>query len=933
VSTLFGALSRSSLSNLSPPPKSGRQILLTKEKDKEERERKSAPMKLWTKFTALFRRQKLDAEMSEEMRLHLERRTEENVGSGMSPEEARYEALRKFGGIEQVKETARDQRSWLWLEQARQDLRHAFGSLVKSPGFTVVAVLSLGLGIGACTAVFSLAHTILLRSLPVPNPDHLRVLQWTGTNPRIKSFTGEAKENGNRVTANSVSPPMFLSLREQTADVADVFAFAPLTNAVVRARHEAFTADALIVSDNFFTALGVRPIAGHLFAPGDATARDTQQVVITDAFWEKHFARDRDTIGQPLTLNGATFTIAGVLPRSFPGVQEGESREFYVLLAAGSPFLERPIDSSAHWWVRLMARMKPGASDARLKAALDVVFPREAATQMDEPRFLVSPGRGGQAAQREFYRKPLLLMAGVVTLVMLVACFNVAGLSLARGATRHHELAVRAALGANRARLIRQSLTESVSLALLGGGLGVVIAFWSREAITHLLANSASDLKYDFSLDFTLLGFALLAALATAVISGLLPALAASRVDAMDGLKARGALGAPRLRLGQLLVAAQIALSLLLLSAAGLLGRSLINLKNVDAGFPTENLLVFRVNPSAGGFDPAQRTAFYARVQDALAEIPGVRNAAAVMHPLLENADSWGGSFSFRNRATPPSVEPQANRLVVGETFFATAGIPLLSGRGFTVADAEGSTKVIVVNETFARRYFATEDSIGQVVNVVRSDWRIVGVCRDTKTKFIKETVEPMIYLPFRQFPFPHTSYMVRTALPPATLATAAQRVVAAINPQVPVVAVTSQAEIRDRSIGQEHLLATLCATLAGLALLLACLGLYGLMAYNVARRTTEIGIRMALGATTGNVAAAILREALTLAVIGVTLGLLAVFGAMRLLGSQLYGVTAHDPLTLSAVTTALIGVTLLAAWLPARRATRVDPMIALRAE
>jgi predicted permease len=813
------------------------------------------------------------------------------------------------------------------------DLKFAFRQLLKNRGFTIVAVLSLSLGIGAGTAIFSLVNAILLRSLPVPNPHALRVLQWTGTETRMRSISGYFNVTGNRTIAECVSPSLFLSLREKGAELADIFAFAPLDDVIVRARNEAFAANGMVVSDNFFSALGVRPIIGRLFAPGNNDSDAAQQAVITFDWWAKHFGQDPGVLGQKVAINGSSLTIIGVLSRGFSGVRPGDPRGFYVLLAPESQFLERPVSSPEHWWVRLMARLRPAGGDKQLESALNVVFTREAETQMKEPKIQVQPGRGGLAFDRNNYGKPLLLMLAAVGLVMLVACANLAGLSLARGAARQHELAVRAALGACRWRLIRQSLTESLMLAMLGGALGVLLAIWGKAAMSRLLAGSADGLQYDFTLDLTVLSFTLAAALVTALVSGLLPALRAGRVDPLNGLKARGALGAPRLRAGRALVVAQIALSLLLLSGAGLYLRTLANLKNINAGFDTEKLLVFQVNPGFAGYKDAQLAGFYERVQDSVATIPGARGATLLVFPLLDNKSSSGG-FNFPGRAVSPSEDLQTYRLVVGETFFATLGIPVLQGRALSAADTDSTLKVIVINETFAQKYFPGENPLGQTINTWKADWRIVGVCRDAKYQHIKEAVPPTAYIPFRQFPLRYGAYFaVRTALPPLSLATAVRKVVATIDPAVPVAHLTTQEQLLDGTISQEWLFATLCGALAGFALLLSCIGLYGLMAFNVTSRTSEIAIRMAVGAQPGEVARSILREALVLAATGIGAGMPAMFAVTSLINSQLYGVRPNDPATLTMVTVALVTVALFSAWVPARRAARVNPIEALRTE
>jgi hypothetical protein len=653
------------------------------------------------------------------------------------------------------------------------DLKFAFRQLLRNPGFTAVAVVSLALGIGAGTAVFSLVNAILLRSLPVPNPHELRVLPWTGSDVRMPSINEWPIQSGSRWAAYSVSHPAFRNLREQGTALADIFGFQPLEDITARVRSEAFTARGMMVSDNFFSGLGVRPVIGRVLNAEEDFTSVTTSVVIAHEWWEKYFARDPGVIGQVVVLNGTSFTIVGVLPSGLTGVVPGDPMEFYVPMAAQSQFLYKPITETFYWFVRLMARLRPGVSDAQLRATLNVAFAREAGAVMNEPKMLVEPGNGGLGTDRDNYRRPLLLMLGVVGLVMLVACANLAGLSLARGAARQHELAVRAA--------------------------------------------------------------------------------------------------------------------------------------------------------------------FYEQVQNALAAIPGVRGAALLESPLLSDAGSSAG-FVFPDSS---AAWEWTYTLIVGETFFPTMGIPVLQGRGLSSADTEGAPKVVVVNETFVRKYSSDKNPLGRTVRILDADWRIVGVCRDAKFTNIKEAAPPTTYLPFRQRFYGvfrrtvlgNASFAVRAALPPLSLTTSARKAVAAINPGVPLAHVTTQAAMRGKNIGQERLLATLCGALAGLALLLSCIGLYGLMAYQVARRTSEIAIRMALGAQRGDIAGPILREALILAGIGVSVGLPAVFAVTRFIKNQLYGVQPDDPLTLVLVIVALVTVALLAAWLPARRAARVEPMTALRAE
>jgi predicted permease len=817
-----------------------------------------------------------------------------------------------------------------------QDIRLGFRQLWKNPGFTAVAVISLALGLGANIAIFSLVNAILLRSLPVPNPQELRVLKWSGTESKIENFTGSWNSDASgHATADAFSYPVFTSLREEGRAVADVFGYLPLYSFALRAGREPFIAQGSMVSDNFFSALDIRAQIGRLLSAEDEQDGAAPSVVISHALWEREFALDPGALGQTILLNDRSFVVVGVLPRGFAGLCPADRTAFYVSMAA-QPQLQPNWSRTAAgvWWVQVMARLRPDTSDPQFQAALDVVFTRMATSLMKTPKVLVEDGRGGPSYDRSYYRKPLMLLLGVVGTVLLIACANVAGLSLARGAARQHEGAVRAALGAGRWRLMCPALIESLLLSLLGAGFGILLALWGKEAISRLLAGSAEGLHYDTTLDLRVLVFTLAVALGAALLSGLLPALRGAGVDPQAGLKGRAALGAPRLRAGRMLVVAQIALSLLLVTAAGLYVRTLVNLVRINPGFATENLLLFQVIPRQAGYRGARLTEFYDRAQQFLSAIPGVRSATLTQFKLLAGAMSGGNFFTLPGHPLDGASAPRAHRLTVSETFFATMGLPVLVGRGLSASDVEGAPRVVVVNETFAHRYFSTENPVGQILNGKDGrDWQIVGVCRDAKYTDIKNEVPPTVYFSFRQNSPSGTYFALRTALPPLAVVTAARKAVAAVDPGVPLADITTQEQVRDKRIGQERLFATLCGALAGLALLLSCLGLYGLTAYNVARRTSEIGLRMALGATPRHVAFPVLREALLLSLAGVAVGLPAAFAVGRLIRSQLYGVAAHDPLALAVAVVALVTVALTAAWLPARRAAEIDPMAALRHE
>lgn len=841
----------------------------------------------------------------------------------MLPEEARYAALRQFGWTESIKETCREQHGIAWLENLAQDIRHSARQLRKSPGFTAVAVLTLGLGIGAGTAIFSLVNGILLGSLPVPSPQDLRVITWSGADFKA-SYDGQMEDEGlGRRRGNAFSLAVFRAFREQAAAVGDIFACAPLNGVPARARQEAVTANGLMVSDNFFAVLGVRPRLGRLLDAGDLRPGAAPAVILSYRWWERQFGLDANALGQSVTIAGTTFTVAGVLARDFSGVNPGSETDFYVLLPGGSPH---------RWSLPLMARLKPGASDAQLGAALNGVLLRESTAVMKQPVVALAPGRAGWDPNRLRYQGQLVLLLGAVGVVLLVACANLAGLSLARGAARHHEFAVRAALGANRGRLLRQSLTENLVVALLGGGLGSLLALWGKNVLARLLAGSPEGLHYELGLDLKVLGFAVAISLVTALLSGMLPALRAAGVNPATDLKTRGPAGPNRPRAGRFLVAAQVTLSLLLLVGAGLYVRTLANLVGINPGFPTGNLLLFQLNPGDAGYPEAQTAAYFDRVQHSLAAIPGVKEVALVQFPLL-GGSAWNSSFTLPANPTVDGSERQASMLRVGEHFFRTLGIPLLLGREFRPSDGAGSAKVVVVNEAFARKHFPDGNALGQLLKRNANDWQIVGVCRDAKYADIKAPAPPTVYLPFRQDPQGSAFFAVRTTLPALTIATAARQVVALADAAIPLTGLGTQEQIRDRTITQERLFAQLCGWLAIFAVLLSCIGLYGLLAFDVTRRAGEIGIRMALGATGGRVARQVVREALGLIAIGVAVGVPLTLASTRLIQSHLFGVAPSDPLTFSGAALLLLLVALIAAGIPARRATRINPIVALRSE
>jgi predicted permease len=826
------------------------------------------------------------------------------------------------------------------------DLKFALRQLIKSPGFTIVAVVSLALGIGAGTAVFSLVNGILLSSLPVPNPQELRDLSWYNTGSiselGINSISGSDAPDGpqGQTRHDGFSLPAFLALRTQCAPQAEIFGYLYVSGVTARARGAAVRAESVLVSGNFFSGLGVRPLIGNLIGSEDESPGAPPVVVISYRWWAEQFALDPSVIGQQVAVNGRRFTIIGVLPREFRGVRPGNGDDLYVSLLAQPQLLPAWHETGpASWWVALMARLQPGVSSAQLQAAMDGTLRGAtealAKRKSAELKAFVSDGSAGSDWTRGRYERSLLLLLSVVGVILLVACASLSGMLLARGAARQHEFSVRIAVGASRGRLIRQLLTENLLLALLGGGLGTLIAIWGRLAISRLLAGSQEGLHYETAIDFKVLCFALAVSLVTALISGLLPALKAGRVAPIVGLKDRACPGAASpLRTGRLLVVAQIALSLLLLVGGGLYVRTLINLERIDPGFPVENLLLFKLNPGNVGYKDPQTTAYYEKVQNSLTAIPGVRSATLLQYPSL---GGWSVIWSLKLPAHPENGQNgQFTGITIGDTFFPTFGIPVLLGRGLKVTDSSAAPKVVVVNQAFVRKYFPSEFPIGQEIAFNRNridTWQIVGVCRDTKLGKIRAEAPPTAYFSFRQKPIDSGYFVLRTGLPPLAIAAAARKTVAAIDRNIPLTDLSTQQQVLDQNFKSERTFAALCGSLAVLALLLSCIGLYGLMAYDVARRTAEIGIRQALGATRWQIAEPILRQSMVLAGTGAALGVPLALAITRVVHANLYGLEPSDPATFVAAVAVLLVVALIAVWIPARRAARVDPMVALRAE
>jgi predicted permease len=828
------------------------------------------------------------------------------------------------------------------------DIRYALRQLRRNPGFTAVAALSLALGIGVNTAVFSMTNGILYKSLPVRDPHQLRMIAWTcdavHNNPKRMleleegySFT----KSGSRYYG-CFPHFAYRDFARQVQGFSDLFAFSNGGHSVtINIGGVPISASAQMVSGNFFQGYGAPVLIGRPIAPEDDRPDAAPVAVLTYRLWQRVFGLDPQVIGQALTVGETGFTIIGVLPRRYVGPTAGERRtDFYVPLMAQKQLVrERWLERDSAWWVCVMGRLAPGADEARIQASLEPLFRQvvdRSGALIDRPGISLQKGRYGVLSNERSELGAIFWgLQSVVGLVLLIACTNLAGLLLARGAVRQQEMAVRAALGAGRWRLIRQSLTESLILSLGGVGLGLLLSLWIRGIVSGFVLDPSSQRHFDLQIDAHVLMFALAVGVVTALLSGLFPALRAGHTDPSAGLKESGSRSAPRLRLGKVLVTAQMGMSVLFVVVGGLLCRTLINLSRADPGFDTENLLLVPIDPDRSLSPPKDSPIFLDSVRRQIAGIPGVRAVALSNATLTSGSGGWNPDILIPGR---PEARPrEALGLSVSEGYFATVGINLLQGRDFLATDTAKSQYVVIVNEEFARVFFPQENPLGQFIAATvggnqYEEYQIVGVCSNHKWGSLRRGISPMYYRPCSQYET-STICLVRSVLPPLSLIPAVRRAVADLDRSLVLEGITTQKLAIQESLRPQRLVTCLFGSFALLALALCCIGLYGLMAYNVARRSGEMGIRKALGARPWDVAWPVLREALILTVVGVAIGLPVALALVRVVRHFLYEVEPHDPATVIGTIGIMVAVAVVAAWVPARRAAKVDPMVALRYE
>ena len=839
-----------------------------------------------------------------------------------------------------------------------RDLRHAVRLLFQAKGWTAVVVLSLALGIGANTALFSAANGLLLRTIPVRDPHSLVRLKWSGRNQMSNSSSDygfNGKDAAGQNIRATVSYAMYQQYLASNQTLEDIVACAPIGRVNVVVDGHADIAQAFISSGNYYRVLGVPSAAGRIIVPDDDKPGAAPVAVISYKYWRSRFGGNASAIGKAVTINNAPVTIVGVLPPAFTGIQQtiAEPPDVSVPLAIegqiliGTPRLPQP----TYWWLQVMGRLKPGVTAAQVRGNLGGVFQQTARAGMDTylaslspearalstnqnrtavPNLTVDSGSHGIYNVNTTDMRAVTILTVVVALVLLIVCANVANLLLSRATARQKEISVRLSLGATRGRLVRQLLTESLLLATLGGALGILVGYWGQQLLPGAPGKATP-------LDWRVAAFLIAVTGLTGIVFGIAPALRATSLNVSSALKetSRSVAGA-RSILSKSLLVVQVAVSLVLLIGAGLFLRTLNNLRQVDVGFNVNNLVLFRIAPGLNRYDAAKQQSLHEQLRERIAAISGVRSVTWSNVPLLSGSVN-STNFMVQGHANTRDTQNSINQLVVGPGYFQTMEMPLLVGRTFTERDDAKAPPVAIINETAARLYFAKgENPIGRHFgNNLESVGKveIVGILRDAKYDSVRDEVPPTQYVPFAQTSNQGGLFQVRTAADPMTTLGAIREAVRQVDSNLPMLDVSTQMEQVEKRLLQEKLFAQAYAIFGGLALLLAAVGLFGLMSYSVARRTNEIGIRMALGAQRGDVVRMVIGESMWLVGIGAVIGLAAAFAAGRLVASLLFGLAPTDFVTMATALITMVLVSALAGYLPARRAARVDPIVALHYE
>jgi putative ABC transport system permease protein len=859
----------------------------------------------------LIHRRSADRELDEEIRAHLEMEVERNTADGMSQEEARLAARRSFGSVAIAKEDSRAIWGLMSLEILLQDLRYGLRMLLKNSGFTTTAALTLALGIGANTAIFSVVNAVLLRPLPYENPEQL-VRLW-------------ADNSGRRTEQNHFAPAEITGFRDQLTTFEEIGMFDIGLSANLTGGAQPERVNGSEATPGLFTTLRVNPILGRTFLPDETDVAQSKVALISEGLWRRRFGGDPNFAGRSVMLDGVSFTVVGVLPASF---------KFPEKVDLWLPFSFTAADWKndwAHHYVEVVGRLKPGITTDQVRAELDTVIPR--VLPNFPPDWKEKWGVTLVPMREQVVGKvssTLWILFGAVGFVLLIACVNVANLSLSRASARQKEISIRAALGAGRLRIVRQLLAESLLLSIIGGGAGALLAFGAiKLSSVSLLAGLPR--AEEVTVDGQVLLFTMAISIVTGVVFGVTPALQASNPDLNDALKEGGrSSSGSRAGLRNLLVVSEIALSLVLLIGAGLLVKSFLRLQSVNAGFDPRNVLTAQVTlPRAEYPDTARQNAFLRQTIERLETLPGVKSVAATINLQLDNA--WSIGYRVPGRENTPNQV--ADNAYVTPRYFRAMGIPMLKGRDFSDRDIAATAPVVIISESLARKHFHDEDPLGQRLHTAGVNCEIIGVVADVKARGLELDAGPAIYIPYAQKQTIATffTYTIRAEMGPLSLAGAVENEIRNADRNLPVANVRTMEQIISTSLAQRRLTLLLLGVFALTAVALAAVGVYGVMSYSMERRRSEIGIRMALGARRRDVLAMTLRQGMKQALLGVALGLFGAFWLTGLLEGLLFGVRPTDPLTFAVVASLLVAVALLACYIPARRATKVDPLVALR--
>lgn len=893
--------------------------------------------------------------LREEMELHLAEKAAELEADGMTADRARTEAHRRFGNVGLKHEESRE--IWMtrfWPELV-QDVRYGCRTMRANKAFSAVAVLSLALGIGANTTIYSFMESILLRSLPVADPESLVVLNWHGRPPQdagkewvhvVHGVQGIMWPGDKGSLVTGMFPyGAFETLREENPVFSTLFGYFNGRNKTLAVRGQAMSASTEYVTGEYFRGLAVPPAAGRLINSEDDCPGAAPVAVISFPTSQNRFGGPSNAIGQSILVDNVPFTVIGVAPPEFFGVDPAAAPDLYLplhtnLLVDGARAARMYPDGN-FYWIEMMGRLRPGVSVAQAQAALAPRFHRWVATTATSdgeraklPALILNPGAAGLGSLRRQYSKPLYVLLTMVGLILAIACANIANLMLARAAARRREMALRLSLGAGRFRVVRQLLTESVMLASLGGVLGFLFAIWGVRSLTFLFSKGQENFTLHAELNWNVLGMTAALSVVCGLLFGLVPAIQSTRPDVMPALK-NGRGGGPRRRAQHVLVAAQIAGSFLILVAAGLFVRTLNNLHSVQLGYAREHILLFSLNARQAGHRDPEISTFYADLRKRFESIPGVSSATLSQSSIIEAART-GQAIRGPMKIGAVTIEG-ARVMAAGPRFLTTMQIPILAGREIDDRDQPGSRPVAVISERLARTYFGNESPVGRRITLPdeKRDLEIAGVSANLRYGGLKNEEESAmtVFVAVSQFSSDRITYALRTAGDPLGVVQSVREVVREADSRIPVTNVVTQAAEIDRTISREITFAKLCTGFAVLALLMACVGLYGTMSYNVARQTGEIGIRMALGAQRGAVVWMVLRRVLLLAAVGLATSVPAALVASQLVKSFLFGTQPNDPGTLALAGAVLLSAALLAGYAPARRASRIDPLAALRQE